>query len=186
MKAATHYGTCQACGHLQKLPEGRIAKHGYTVEHGFFDGECFGSGHLPLQISCDLVKESIPRAEMQIETISKRVAKLRVPATEPKGWVMKTIYHGRKQMSMPVEVDIQVGPDGRPFYVYEEPYYRAKRRVDAIQLSYQIKTDLDMANHLNGGFATRLERQIPAIREYIAGQKQIVENWKPTELIPVK
>ena len=47
----THKGTCQLCGrtHAVNNKTGEIAKHGYTVDYGFFNGTCGGSGILPLQ-----------------------------------------------------------------------------------------------------------------------------------------
>ena len=39
---ATHDGECQLCGRMQKLPDGRLAKHGYTTRWGFFQGVCPG------------------------------------------------------------------------------------------------------------------------------------------------
>lgn len=48
-KKATHSGTCQCCGRVQKLPNGRLSNHGYTVDWGFFNGTCGGSKELPLE-----------------------------------------------------------------------------------------------------------------------------------------
>lgn len=50
-KQATHNGTCQVCGREQALPEGVLAKHGYTVEHHFFEGVCPGAACLPLELN---------------------------------------------------------------------------------------------------------------------------------------
>lgn len=52
---ATHYGTCQICNSLQKAPGGRLAKHGYDVQYGFFNGICRGSHELPYEISNELL-----------------------------------------------------------------------------------------------------------------------------------
>lgn len=51
MTTATHNGTCQACGrqHAVNVKSGLLAKHGYTVDWGFFNGTCQGSDHLPLE-----------------------------------------------------------------------------------------------------------------------------------------
>lgn len=46
---ATHYGTCSFCGSLQKLPNGKLAKHGYDVRFGFFNAVCRGSGRAPFE-----------------------------------------------------------------------------------------------------------------------------------------
>lgn len=49
MTRATHNGTCQACGRKQAL-RGTIAKHGYTVDYGYFSGTCGGSDRQPLEL----------------------------------------------------------------------------------------------------------------------------------------
>jgi hypothetical protein len=53
---ATHNGTCQACGrsHAVGLKTGPLAKHGYTVDWGFFNGTCQGSDARPLEIDTAL------------------------------------------------------------------------------------------------------------------------------------
>ena len=49
MRQATHNGTCQICGGLQALPNGVLSKHGYTVQHHYFEGVCVGAHHEPLE-----------------------------------------------------------------------------------------------------------------------------------------
>lgn len=51
MTKATHNGTCQACGRSQAISRktGNLAKHGYTVDYGYFSGTCSGSGRRPLE-----------------------------------------------------------------------------------------------------------------------------------------
>jgi len=50
MTKATHNGTCQACGRSQAVKSnGQLAKHGYTVDYGYFNGTCSGAGHAPLE-----------------------------------------------------------------------------------------------------------------------------------------
>jgi len=46
-------GTCQSCGNEQACTRGTIANHGYSVEFGFFQGSCSGSGRLPMNDSTD-------------------------------------------------------------------------------------------------------------------------------------
>lgn len=47
----THRGTCQACGAVQASANSNslIAKHGYTVDWGYFTGTCQGSGKQPAE-----------------------------------------------------------------------------------------------------------------------------------------
>lgn len=48
----THRGTCQACGAVQASANANtlIAKHGYTVDWGYFNGTCQGSGKRPAEL----------------------------------------------------------------------------------------------------------------------------------------
>lgn len=72
MKRATHDGNCQLCSSRQKLPGGVMAKHGYNVHFHYFQGVCQGSGHLPYERSCDLIKERIPGVKQMIVDLAKR------------------------------------------------------------------------------------------------------------------
>jgi muconolactone delta-isomerase len=73
---ATHIGTCQLCGCTQMLPNGRLAKHGYTVEYGWgFSGTCSGSGQLPFETSKDFVTKMVLDMEKSIASF--------VPAVVP-------------------------------------------------------------------------------------------------------
>jgi hypothetical protein len=65
---ATHYGTCQLCGSLQKLPSGVLAIHGYQVDWNQFHGTCSGSGHPPFEQSKDLAAETVRGAEKFLKT----------------------------------------------------------------------------------------------------------------------
>lgn len=67
-RSATHYGTCQLCGSLQKAPGGYLAKHGYDVQYGFFNGVCRGSHELPYEESCDLLVAVLAGIKVSIET----------------------------------------------------------------------------------------------------------------------
>lgn len=44
-------GNCQCCGRDQAVKNGKMAKHGYTKEHGWFNGVCSGEFFAPIQIS---------------------------------------------------------------------------------------------------------------------------------------
>ena len=68
---ATHQGTCQICGCVHKVSNksGKIATHGYTVEYGYFNGECGGRHQLPFEVSCDHLKKHIDDMVALIPTI---------------------------------------------------------------------------------------------------------------------
>jgi hypothetical protein len=65
---ATHYGTCQLCGSLQKLPNGVLANHGYQVTWHEFVGICHGSHHAPFELSKELAEEELRRCEQLLAT----------------------------------------------------------------------------------------------------------------------
>ena len=67
---ATQIGTCQICGSVQKLPNGRLAKHGYTVEYGWgFNGVCNGSGRLPFEISKEYAESALASSKTSFENL---------------------------------------------------------------------------------------------------------------------
>lgn len=48
------------------LPNGLLAKHGYPVKWGFFEGVCAGSGRLPFEQSTDAIADAIRHVEADI------------------------------------------------------------------------------------------------------------------------
>lgn len=60
----THRGHCQLCGAVQALHTGKgiVAKHGYTIEGGYFQGVCPGSDQMNLHVTRELADAEIVRA----------------------------------------------------------------------------------------------------------------------------
>jgi hypothetical protein len=56
---ATHRGNCQVCAHQHHVMGAVLAKHGYTVKFGFFNGTCRGSGQKPMQIERALTDSTV-------------------------------------------------------------------------------------------------------------------------------
>lgn len=88
MAKATHNGNCQCCGRSQAVnaKTQKIAKHGYTVDWGFFNGQCAGSDKLPLQLDRTITDSTIKHlrefaAEMEALTPAKTL-KVRVERRE--------------------------------------------------------------------------------------------------------
>lgn len=48
-----HRGNCQVCGRLHAVVKGKVAKHGYTVKDGWFEGACNGQFYAPMQHSTE-------------------------------------------------------------------------------------------------------------------------------------
>jgi hypothetical protein len=65
---ATHYGTCQYCGSLQKADRhtNRLANHGYTLAYGWQAGTCEGSNRLPFEVSKDYAEAVLQKCLLAI------------------------------------------------------------------------------------------------------------------------
>jgi hypothetical protein len=81
----THKGTCQACGRQQAHQlNGLIAKHGYTVDWGFFNGICQGADAKPLELDHSLTDAIIIALRRDADLSDKRAADLTSGTIEPK------------------------------------------------------------------------------------------------------
>jgi hypothetical protein len=60
----THRGHCQVCASVQAIDPktGAVAKHGYNVKFGFFNGTCAGSGSLSMHVERKLSDSQIASA----------------------------------------------------------------------------------------------------------------------------
>lgn len=72
----THRGHCQLCGSIQAIDNGtgRVAKHGYTVDGGYFSGICPGSGELSLHVERALADKHIAHARAE-ESANRTLAR---------------------------------------------------------------------------------------------------------------
>lgn len=77
MEKSTHHGHCQACGRLQLLPGGVLAKHGYKVAgFGFFMGTCRGSDRNPLEVDRTITDQIIVDLGAYADRQDARAARL--------------------------------------------------------------------------------------------------------------
>ena len=65
----THRGHCQACGRVQAVDTANnlLAKHGYTVDFGYFDGVCTGSDRKPLEVDKSFSEATIVKISEWID-----------------------------------------------------------------------------------------------------------------------
>ena len=65
----THRGHCQTCGRVQAVDTANnlLAKHGYTVDFGYFDGVCRGSDRQPLEVDKSYAEATIVRLSEWID-----------------------------------------------------------------------------------------------------------------------
>ena len=205
-KTATHSGHCQACGRLQKLPGGVLSKHGYNVTHGFFSGVCVGSGSLPFEQSCELVKTFIVSAQTQLANVEAFQASLRVAATEPvaffctsqtnpRGYGYSSVRDWRKCTITETVVTYDGGSYSKFSRNGDTKWVSYRNEFDAVarksaacdtEVSHDFKSSLlDVATKANATYATWLQHEVDSLRNYIAWQTERVRTWKPAALLPV-
>lgn len=185
MSKATHRGMCQVCSRIQKLPNGVLAKHGYQVLGGFFEGVCFGSNHLPLEQDKTLVEKSIVWAtERWIET----AAMARVwaqPAVEPKIWYHVYRHLGRLSGYWWERCELKI-EDG-----YVKVFMDREWR-NGMTYSLHAKDAEDLLRLATESHAKYIEQYLqPKMRElnrYCKDQQWLIDHWhkKPLTSIEVK
>lgn len=186
-KKATHRGICQLCGNDQKLPGGRLSKHGYTVQWGFFSGICPGTRGLPIELSCDLVEKAEANARNQAAQILTSAAE--VEADREQVWVVERVAarsYGRSSTSR----------------------WRQIKRGEMVELGYftkwtgedgkQKETNIYLASgsdrddpdayviHLNTKRADFLKREAAEVTRYADWLVHRLQTWKPGEIRPIK
>lgn len=93
-------GHCQGCGHLQAATSGVLAHHGYTVEHGYFHGTCYGARELPLEVSRELLDRNLEGVARQCERWEDEALKLEQREIDPKGKTVRErgpVVNGRRE-----------------------------------------------------------------------------------------
>ena len=173
---AKYMGICQACFRLQKLPEGRLANHGYKVEHrgcgGYFQGVCMGSENLPYEESCELIKTiMLPYTETGIQSLNMKIEKLYSPIYEPRAWhLMGYNWH---------YCELRIDRDGHHRIVC--PYY--KKMVDKPVKTFtwlkQGKTLPETASYMNAYYADFLKKNdLAQLHHKKDLYMKAIESWK--------
>jgi hypothetical protein len=189
---ATHKGTCQVCGRQQMLPNDRLSKHGYTVEFGWFEGTCQGAGHLPYELSCDLVKESVVWAEDRMTDLDD--SKIGVRKWTSESEVKAFVYLDYRQSRYGSGYRMMVGRiEERP-----DPWNRMRfglvltddygKEFFEIPNNGYCKTADELVQYLIDAEIRRIDRQIKRANKYRQIQQKRVDEWvaRPENLVPVK
>lgn len=99
----THRGTCQACGRVHAVDNvsGLVAKHGYTVDYGYFNGVCTGGeGFKPAEHDVKLTNRVIESCAIRAAERDSWIAELKdgrtIPATFERWNPMKKVEHTAK------------------------------------------------------------------------------------------
>ena len=174
MAKATHKGTCQVCGSVQKLPNGRLSKHGYTTRFSFFEGVCAGAGELPFEQSIDLIQGYIDDSRDCVETLHAELA-------DPTYYINSYYHRGTGRMDKSeyrsVHVPVDVEDAGK--------FNRACSSVivNGVQYPAQNNYPAGFVNQLISTTTYSHTRLIKQLNEYIEWQEGRITDWTPTDLI---
>lgn len=161
----THRGNCQICDSLQAVDNktGLLAKHGYDVKFGFFNGTCKGAHHQPLQVSKDLIATVIESVKTQVIGLKSLASKVSL-STSPN--VSRRVYRNYKW----VVEDFEVREDNSDIW---------NRDTHKCTIAEAIKA-------YNDKRLSSINREISQLEGYIDWQTQRLANWKPGQLIEAK
>jgi hypothetical protein len=193
-KQATHKGECQMCGRVQKLPGGKLAKHGYTTRWGFFSGVCTGAHHAPYEQSCEMLKERLPLVIEAANGQRELAAKAR--ATTDAAWVVEA-FKPRDPRSYVVDYLARLVPvaelthseryrRGVLSYTHSKPEALPNGKKAEHEFAYgEGLTMADAVAVLNERRARDHEAQAKRLEDYAAWCSNRITSWKLRELAPV-
>ncbi|MEJ7804427.1 MAG: hypothetical protein WKG03_00685 [Telluria sp.] len=177
--AAEYFGNCQICGNRQKSSEHAIAKHGYTIQHGWQSGACWGSGHKPIQVSCDRIESALENARLYIKTTTAKIAELTAKPLDGKGalyaYVKRTSLVDSTTYNAWALVTIETNEkgnlclrstDGKTIYTTYRPTMQRDELIARLT-----------AHHIEW-----LRRTIIESEESIDYLTDRIAKWKPTDL----
>jgi len=178
MTKHTHKGTCQICGRTQAVDNkrGTIAKHGYTVDWGYFSGQCEGSDELPLEVSKELTVATIARCEDRAEML------LEMTAEDVKVVVLK-IREGRDYRGRPQYKTVECRNDDEVKAI--EPYstFESKQRTALLGLHSEARHLFAHARDLAGLISNRHGQELFEVKrlEEQAAAEKAEKAAKPTK-----
>lgn len=188
---ATHVGECQLCGRTQKLPDDRLAKHGYSIRWGCFIGVCTGSGHLPFEQSKDLLEDAIANALKDADDLDIQSEPLNQPATSA---ITNCLVYRDHNQCFGREKPGYIWVFGE--IVIREPKHGNKFRVLATKdervMEYSLNTGmyaenvLEAATENNRQWARVLTVRAKQLRSYAAWQRRRADNWEPKPITSPK
>lgn len=191
MGKATNKGTCQCCGSVQKLPNGNLSQHGYTVDWGLFQGVCQGAGHLPFEQSKDLVDHFIAEAHQYVAEINEKIVEASNSVDDCKVWFRN--YHpatySRKAFHLWEQRAILCDrwfEDNERFTIWKwVESGDDKRNVNRGKTDTGgcKKTIEEAVKFENAKYVEHLEKKRQGIFTYIKWQQDRISGWKVQPLL---
>jgi hypothetical protein len=169
-------GTCQLCGKLHKAPGGFIAKHGYTVDYGFFSGTCHGSDERPFEVAKDVAEASLAKAASRRDDLLAQADAVSMTGNDDGTvwyFVRKLDRYSRKSYRVWEKVRLS---DNCRFY------------IDADGEQHQVGFYGDaneIVRQLQARYADHFRRIAHEADLYIEWQSARCAAWAPKDMIPV-
>ncbi len=190
---ATHFGTCQLCGHVQLLPGGRLSNHGYAVRWSTFVGTCPGSKGKPFEQSTDLIEAAIRAHEAAAANLRQMAADYvaqplpaadATDATIPHHAYVPATWENRKSRyewkDATVVATARTFSDGTPWTSFE--LVLDGKPVRSHSFGYTLKTLADVVRAARERRAADWLAAAGRHDQYIAWQRDRIAAWTPAEL----
>lgn len=127
------------CGREQAIMKtGRMSKHGYTVEHGWFNGVCAGEDFVPVQVSRTETDRMIADIRKQVVHIRAEADAMENNETHPEH-VFKSKYVDGKMVSVPY-----------PFFGASQYDQDEQRRRDVFRMRRRAEIGEQHADMMEG------------------------------------
>ena len=187
-RKATHTGTCQVCGRAQKLGGGVLSLHGYTTDHGWFEGTCSGSIRLPFELDKSLIDDAILGAQER-----GRVLKVERDLREANDPSLETVWARVWDKNLGGYVWAvgglalrEVASTFNGIHSVKQVWVISAHKDYVLEGLYRADQE-NPRQYLNANRAAALDKTILQIDQYVAWQQQRIQNWKacPEALKPV-
>lgn len=189
MAKATHYGTCQCCGSYQKLPDGFLSNHGYTVEWNMFEGICSGAKHLPFEKDYSLVEKMIERAKGDIVSLVEEIKDVKASNDASSVWKHTGKYWEKRGL---ISEKANYGDYLEFNWVYSDEELEALNKSHRGRFSpkipsyYNFESLEEVVKVHNEKYVDYLLGRVKGLESYIEWQEERVENWEEKELEAVE
>ena len=166
------------------LPKGKLAKHGYDVQHGFFNGTCWGAGYQPFEVAYDAIEKAIGWATEQRDKLLLAITAVEAETVDlpfrryvsgfyrdgvyiKAGYQWQTVRLSQAE-GQPVTIEFA---DGK-----SEPAFR-------YSLGYGLE---EIAARLRSIRIGAYQMEVKSRTEYVVWQTGRIKNWKEQPLKEVK
>jgi hypothetical protein len=168
-------GHCQCCGNQQAVKKGHMSAHGYTVQHGWFEGVCMGQRYLPIEQDRTMTDKIVAQIHADIDALRVEINDLTAGRITPaKAKSGKRIHDGKRWTDELIN-----------FADAEEHYQRYAVEIAIDRAEARIRTGEGFAKYLSDVADQYHGKDLLVInleqKESIYGQKRVLESGRIAE-----